>query len=253
MDSTTKGCIHSVIKEIVSGAGAATAFLALAFSLQDMENTLWLALDLAVAVYFSIRFSFQPVRGNIFGLSGAAVFLGLILLKLNGWLSLLLAVASFFGIRFCFHPDRKKVKVALPDGISRDAFKKYVAGCRLTLSEIKEISEVVRKPSFKHTILRLCSIGDNLVLNFEKDPRDIRIAHTLPDRLRRLHIMLAAYIDLSNQQDQSPQTLRALDATEKAVTKAVGKFEHLQHRLLENDAIDLRTNAKTFDNLLDFD
>lgn len=91
------------------------------------------------------------------------------------------------------------------------------------------------------------------MINFEKDPQDVLLARALPDRLQRLHEILSSYIELTNQRSQSPQTVRAIQDTEKAVTKSVTKFEQLHHRLLENDAIDLSTSAKTLDNLLDFD
>ncbi|MCI5224035.1 MAG: hypothetical protein D3924_15535 [Candidatus Electrothrix sp. AR4] len=188
---------------------------------------------------------------------GAAVIFIVLWIVLPGesdlLLSFALALGSYFGIRFFFHPGHKKVKVVLPDDISREEFKAYISNCELALSLVRVDIDSVRNPSFKTSLLHLCDLGDDLMTNFEKDPEDIRIAQALPDRLRRLHEMLTAYIDLSDQRSQSPQTIRALEATEKAVTKAVGKFEQLHHRLLENDAIDLSTNAKTFDNLLDFD
>jgi hypothetical protein len=81
----------------------------------------------------------------------------------------------------------------------------------------------------------------------------MRLAVSFPDRLKRLNDMLATYIDLSAQKTRSPQTARALETTENAVTKALGKFEMLHDRLMENNAIELSTNAKTLDNLLDFD
>ena len=169
------------------------------------------------------------------------------------WMALGLSLGSYFGIRLLFPPPHRRVSVELPDGISREAFKEYLSRCRLTLALVREDAEAVKKLSFQKTVLHLCELGDDLLVNFEKDPADIQIAQALPDRLQRLHEILGGYIDLAGQRNQSPQTVRALEATEKAVTKAVGKFEQLHHRLLENDAIDLSTSAKTFDNLLDFD
>jgi hypothetical protein len=169
------------------------------------------------------------------------------------WMALGLSLGTYFGIRLLFPSVDKKVKVALPDGISQEVFKKYISQCSLSLSLVREDAATVKNLSFQSTLLHLCDLGDDLVVNFTKDPGSIRIAQNLPDRLLRLHEMLSSYLDLSKQQNQSPQTMRALQATEKAVTKAVGKFEQLHRRLLENDAIDLSTNAKTLDNLLDFD
>ena len=188
--------------------------------------------------------------------SGAAITFLVLELKISfmpWWLSFGLALCSYVGIRLIYPPEYKKVLAELPDNMSRAEFTQYLSRCRQALSLVGKDAEAIRKLSFKKTVLRLCELGDELVLNFEKDPNDVHIAQALPDRLRRLHEILTGYLDLANQRNQSPQTLRAIEDTEKAVTKAVAKFEQLHHRLLENDAIDLSTNAKTLGNLLDFD
>ncbi|MCI5146661.1 MAG: hypothetical protein D3923_14330, partial [Candidatus Electrothrix sp. AR3] len=203
--------MYSTIREITSGLGAACIFLVLILLLNDLESTLWLAFGGAVGSYFGIRFSFQKIRENIFGMSAAGIFFLLVLLGMDGRLGLPLAVGSYFGIRSLFRPGLKKI--ALPEGISREAFKEYISRCKLALSLVREDAETVKNISFQRTVLHLCDLGDDLVINFEKDPEDIRIAQALPDRLQRLHQMLAAYIDLAHQKNQSPQTTRALEAT----------------------------------------
>ncbi len=193
------------------------------------------------------------IKELISGIGAALIFLLLFVNGLFWWLSLLLAVGGYVGIRLLFPPEHRRVLATLPEGVSQEAFKEYLAQCRLALSLVRADAEAVTNLSFKKTVLHLCGLGDELLINFEKDPQDMQMATALPDRLQRLHEILTGYIDLANQKTQSVQTARALEATEKAVTKAVAKFEEMHHRLLENDAFDLSTNAKTFDNLLDFD
>lgn len=187
------------------------------------------------------------------GIGAALIFLALLFKGLFWWLSLLMAIGSYVGIRLLFPPEQRRVLAELPEGVSEEAFREYLAQCRLVLSLLREDADAIRKDSFKKTVLHLCDLGDELLINFEKDPQDVRVAQALPDRLQRLHEILTGYTELAGQRIQSPQTARALEETEKAVTKAVAKFEQMHRRLLENDAIDLSTNAKTFDNLLDFD
>ncbi len=193
------------------------------------------------------------IKELVSGIGAALVFLLLFVNGLFWWLSLLLGIGAYAGIRLLFPPEHRRVLATLPEGVSQEAFNEYLAQCRLALSLVREDAEAVTNLSFKKTVLHLCGLGDELLINFEKDPQDMRMAAALPDRLQRLHEILTGYIDLANQKTRSVQTARALEATEKAVTKAVAKFEEMHHRLLENDAIDLSTNAKTFDNLLDFD
>jgi hypothetical protein len=188
------------------------------------------------------------------GIGAAFIFLGLLFAAgMSGLFSLLLAIGGYVGIHQLFPPEHQKVLAVLPEGVSREEFRQYLSQCRLALSLVYEDAAAVNNLSFKKTVLHLCELGDDLLINFEKDPQDMQVAQALPDRLQRLHEILVGYIDLANQKTHSPQTVRALEATEKAVTKAVAKFEEMHHRLLENDAIDLSTNARTFDNLLDFD
>jgi hypothetical protein len=193
------------------------------------------------------------IKELVSGIGAAFIFLLLLVQGAFWWLSLLLAVGGYVGIRLLFPPEHRRVQAELPEGVSRAAFNEYLSQCRLALSLVREDAEAINNLSFKKTVLHLCGLGDELLVNFAKDPQDMRMAQTLPDRLQRMHEILTGYIDLANQKIQSPQSARALEATEKAVTKAVEKFEQLHHRLLENDAMDLSTSAKTFDNLLDFD
>ena len=193
------------------------------------------------------------IKELVSGIAAAFIFLLLLVQGAFWWLSLLLAIGGYVGIRLLFPPEHRRVLAELPEGVSRAAFDEYLAQCRLALSLVREDAEAVKNLSFQKIVLHLCGLGDELLANFAKDPQDMKIAQSLPDRLQRLHEILSGYIDLANQNIQSPQTARALEATEKAITKAVAKFEEMHHRLLENDAIDLSTSAKTFDNLLDFD
>jgi hypothetical protein len=193
------------------------------------------------------------IKELVSGIAAALIFLALLVKGLFWWLSLLLGAIAYVGIRLLFPPEHRKVLAELPEGISQEEFETYLAQCKLSLSLVRDDTEAVKNLAFKKTLLHLCGLGDELLVNFEKDPQDMRMAQALPDRLQRLHEILVGYIDLASQKIQSPQTAKAMEATEKAVTKAVAKFEELHHRLLENDAIDLSTNAKTFDNLLDFD
>lgn len=193
------------------------------------------------------------IRETIAGLGGGILFLVLLFQGMTWWLCLALSFGSYFAIRMMFPPDHKKVVAVLPENISQQEFNNFISRCKSSLSLVREDSANIKKLSLRKTVAHLCDLGDDLVVNFEKDPADVRVAQALPNRLERLHKILTDYIELAGQRNQSSQTLRALAATEKAVTKAVGKFEQIHHRMMENDAIDLSTSAKTFDSLLDFD
>jgi hypothetical protein len=193
------------------------------------------------------------IKELVSGTGAAFIFLLLLFKGLFWWMSLALAIGSYVGIRLLFPPEHRRVLAELPEGVSEESFREYLAQCGLALSLLREDADSISKTSFQTTVLHLCDLGDELLVNFEKDPQDMRVAQSLPDRLQRLHEIIAGYNELAGQRIQSPQTARALEETEKAVTKAVAKFEQMHRRLLENDAIDLSTSAKTFDNLLDFD
>ena len=193
------------------------------------------------------------IKEVISGTGSACLFLVLFFFGMPWWMSLGLAGAGYFAVRIMLPPERQKVRVVLPAGVGREEFDDFMARCRRNLALVRGSAAVLTNKAFQDTVYRLCDLSDDLVLNFAKDPADMRAALVFPDRLGRLHAMLTTYIDLSGQKSQSAQTLRALKTTESAVAKAVSKFEDLHHRLLENDAIDLSTSAKTFDNLLDLD
>ena len=200
---------------------------------------------------------YSVIREITSGLGAAFIFILLWIIlpgENDALFAFFLSLISYFGIRLLFPSlSSKKVSVELPEGLSQETFTSFLTACTENLTLLRNDAESINNLPFRSTVLHLCQLGDELLINFEKDPQDVQVAHALPDRLQRLHEVLAGYLDLANQRSQSPQTVRAIQDTEKAVTKAVTKFEQLHHRLLENDAIDLSTNAKTLDNLLDFD
>lgn len=219
------GCLYPIVRELISGLGAVSlfSFLSIPIFIKDIldgseKSFLWLlAFLLSLAAYFGIRFG----------------------------------ISLIFNLLF---PDLyKKVQVELPEGLAEDTFTVFLSACAENLALLRKDAKAIQQVAFQQSVLHLCDLGDDLLINFEKDPRDVQAAQELPDRLQRLHEILTGYLELTGQRSQSPQTLRAIRDTEKAVTKAVGKFEQIHHRLLENDAIDLSTSAKTLDNLLDFD
>ncbi len=209
--------MYSIIKEITSGFSAAVVFI--------LSGT---------PIFFK----------DIFDGSETSWLWGL---------ALVLSFGTYFGVRRLFSPLSRKVSVELPEGLSKEAFTAFLVACAESLALLKKDAEAINKLSLRRTVLHLCALGDELLVNFEKDPRDVQVARALPDRLQRLHEILTGYLELADQRTQSPGTVRAVQDTEKAVIKTVTKFEQLHHRLLENNAIDLSTNAKTLDNLLDFD
>uniref|UniRef100_UPI00405725F5 5-bromo-4-chloroindolyl phosphate hydrolysis family protein n=1 Tax=Candidatus Electrothrix sp. TaxID=2170559 RepID=UPI00405725F5 len=215
--SKALGCLYPMVREIIAGFGAIFVFLPL-------------------SIFIFIKDILDGSEKSVLWILAFALSLG-----------------TYFGIRHLFPPLYKKVEVELPEDLSKDTFIAFLTTCSENLTLLKKDAESINKLPFRSTVLNLCQLGDELLVNFEKVPRNAQVAQTLPDRLYRLHEMLIGYLDLSTQRNQSPQTMRAIDNTEKAVIKAVAKFEQLHHRLLENNAMDLSTNAKTLDDLLDFD
>ncbi len=199
---------------------------------------------------------YSIIREMTSGLGAAFIFILLWIIlpgENDALFAFFLSLASYFGIRLLFPPLSRKVSAELPEGLSKEAFTAFLVACTESLALLRKDAESINKLPFRRAVLHLCELGDELLINFEKDPQDVHAARALPDRLQRLHEILTGYLELANQRNQSPQTVRAIQDTEKAVTKAVTKFEQLHQRLLENNAIDLSTNAKTLDNLLDFD
>lgn len=239
--------LHFIAREVVSGFGAAFVFMIIILS------------SIMSSIVSSMKdiFSDKDIISSILdGSLWNTILDGYLRDIFDGSLWIMafaLSLATYFGIRFLFPSPYKKVVVELPEGVSKDTFKIFIEACTDNLALLRRDAASIHKLPFRSAVLHLCHLGDDLLVNFEKDPKDVQVAHALPDRLQRLHEILTGYLELAQQRSQSPQTLRAMKDSEKAVIKAVAKFEELHHRVLENDALDLSTNAKTLDNLLDFD
>ncbi|SLM32659.1 hypothetical protein MTBBW1_790057 [Desulfamplus magnetovallimortis] len=168
------------------------------------------------------------------------------------WAGFILSIIAYAAIRMLFPPEIRKVQVTLPEGLSQNDYGLFIRNCHENIRGMKKRSSELKGP-FQKDVQQLLNVCQGLVNNFEKDPEDIKNALVFPDRLERINVMLDNYMDIVHQPVQSPQTARALETTQKAIQKAILRFQELQVRLLENDALDLSTRAKTFDNLMDFD
>ncbi len=242
--------LHFIAREVVSGFGAAFVFMIIILS-SIMSSIVSSMKDI-----FSFIKDKDIISSILDGSLWNTILDGYLRDIFDGSLWIMafaLSLATYFGIRFLFPSPYKKVVVELPEGVSKDTFKIFIEDCADNLALLRRDAASIHKLPFRSAVLHLCHLGDDLLVNFEKDPKDVQVAHALPDRLQRLHEILTGYLELTQQRSQSPQTLRAMEDSEKAVIKAVAKFEELHHRVLENDALDLSTNAKTLDNLLDFD
>lgn len=242
--------LHFIAREVVSGFGAAFVFMIIILS-SIMSSIVSSMKDI-----FSFIKDKDIISSILDGSLWNTILDGYLRDIFDGSLWIMafaLSLATYFGIRFLFPSPYKKVVVELPEGVSKDTFKIFIEACTDNLALLRRDAASIHKLPFRSAVLHLCHLGDDLLVNFEKDPKDVQVAHVLPDRLQRLHEILTGYLELAHQRSQSPQTLRAMEDSEKAVMKAVTKFEQLHHRVLENDALDLSTNAKTLDNLLDFD
>jgi hypothetical protein len=174
------------------------------------------------------------------------------------WLMGLSAAGAYLGIRWMVDQDSPPApqrRIILPEGMDEAQVRQFDETCRTQIQQMQVDRKRIQagRTSFVQDVDRLLGVIEPLLDNFKDDPKDIRVASTLPRQLKRLAEMIHQYAELASHGVVSISTQRAMARTEQTVRKAIERFQQLHRRLLDDDAIELETNAKTLDNLLDLD
>lgn len=165
------------------------------------------------------------------------------------WLVLGFSSVYFVSVRLSF-PGEKKIE--LPEDVDRKQFNVFCKQYKKNLAAIRSIQPDILDDDLKLAVKTLCNLCDSLLAKILKDPRCIKIIPQLPDRLSRLLSIIEAHNELALE-PLSLYSRGALRETTEMIEASISHFDSGHHRLLEKDALDLITDAKTFSTLLSMD
>ena len=186
-------------------------------------------------------------REMISGGLAAGAFLGLAVVKMPLALTGVLALTTYACVRMLLpgsSPDEDK---------ARAASKIFIQSCRADTEAIRKAGKAVPPGRFRDAITKLVSVCNTLIQCFQQNPERMAVAAQLPGKLKSLREMAEGYVELVRYREDATAADDALKKAEEVFPIAADKLKALLARMLEEDAVKLKSHARAYEELIDFD
>lgn len=130
--------------------------------------------------------------------------------------------------------------------------QRFLTSCHEEIDRIERLAAGIPPGGFQTSVDALVSVGRKLTQCFRETPERIDVTLSFPDRLRQLREMLEGWSSLARYRDDASSAGDALATTERVIPAAVQRFERLLERVLEEDVMKLKINARMYSELMDF-
>ncbi len=163
-------------------------------------------------------------------------------------LPLVVGVALFFILKTLLG-KREHAKTVAFEGVTYgdiDAVttsgKKYAAEMRTAINRLGQ-SDV------RGAVIDICNISDAMMNMLKDDPRDLRIVKQfITYYLEPTHKIILKYAELATARPMPADAVATLERTEKSLANIRKTFLQQKDKMLANDAMDLDTEIKVFEN-----
>jgi 5-bromo-4-chloroindolyl phosphate hydrolysis protein len=191
-------------------------------------------------------------RSDLAGAAAAIVVLlaALFLLNLPVWLALPVAVVIYVAVRLIWQDAPKEVLPGMSDADVRLSVKRG----RDTVGRIQQSAAQIQKPAVKANVLKICSIANDILTDFQQDPKDvIHAPNFLDDMLNPLANVVDRYVRLAAHGSEAGADA-TLTKIETDLFPTVEKnFSGLYRQLVEDDVIDLDAASEGLKALTDLE
>ena len=192
-------------------------------------------LPLIIITVFHAVFTFYFSPGVIFQI--AAVFIDILLLGF--WV--------FSGRLFV---KRRKISesVLKYSGVSSDVLIEAIDDGNRKREMLLKLSDSIENRAVKDTAIEISEIIKDILLDIEKDPKDLKLAKKFLTYYLDTTIKITRrYIDLSNRKVKSDEVQSSLAKTEDTLVKMKSAFGQMFSKLLEDDVMDLNSELQLLD------
>lgn len=166
--------------------------------------------------------------------------------------SLVAAVAGYGAGMLLFSPRKKDDGITMQlSGLSQESIERTIREGEDKLCQIQALKSQVRKPMIKNKVKEICTLIEKILEDFEKDPKDIKIARQFMNYYLDATIkILTRYVDISAQPVLSDKMQETVEKAERLIESIRKAFEIQLVKLLQDDVLDLDVEMSVLENTL---
>lgn len=186
-------------------------------------------------------------RELISGGIAAGGFIALAAIKMPVAVSGVIALTTYACVRLLLPASNREEDEA------RAAARTFIQACRTETEAIRKAGKSVPPGGFRNAISKLVSVSNTLIQCFQQNPARIRVAAQLPGKLHSLREMAEGYVALLQYRQNTDAADDAIHKAEEVFPVAADKLKALLARILEDDVVKLKSDARAYEELIDFD
>ena len=183
-------------------------------------------------------------------IAGLTFLIFLFAIKLSIILSLGIGIISYIASLFTFS-SYGKIRDNMPVGVSEELLIKTIQAVSDKLKILTSHMEKIEKPSVKSKVRDICVTVENIMVNFEKDPKDIKAAKNFLNYYLDATIgLVEKYKDLSSRNVKSDNIQATLAKAENLINIIRESFNKQYLKLLEDDVMNLDVEIQVLEKTL---
>ncbi len=179
--------------------------------------------------------------------SGLVFLLFHLYLDAGPWIAAAVTVAAFVGLSLIGDSIGSRRRVLLTDaGVAdRESFDRLLSQGYAGIKEIRSLEGRIRNEEVRRKVEAICDIGDKILANIEKNPKDAGLARKFFTYYLDTAVKIVArYIEISRQNLNDPNVARTLQRAEGILDSIRDLFERQHARMFEDDVFDLDTEME---------
>jgi len=185
---------------------------------------------------------------------GAIVVLGYGMTLISGLISIPYVVPVIIGIVLFFIvksllSKREKAKAIAFEGVTYGDLDAITSSGRIYSQEMRTAINRLGQSDVRSAVNDICNISDSIMGMLKDDPRDLRIVKQfITYYLEPTHKIIIKYAELATARPMPSDAIATLERTEKSLVNIRKTFLQQKDKMLQNDAMDLDTEIKVFEN-----
>jgi len=185
---------------------------------------------------------------------GAIVVLGYGMTLISGLISIPFVVPVIIGVGLFFIVKsllgkREKAKAIAFEGVTYGDLNAITSSGRIYSQEMRTAINRLGQSDVRSAVNDICNISDSIIGMLKDDPRDLRIVKQfITYYLEPTHKIIIKYAELATARPMPSDAIATLERTEKSLVNIRKTFLQQKDKMLQNDAMDLDTEIKVFEN-----
>ncbi len=160
----------------------------------------------------------------------------------------IVGVVLFFILKSLLSKRERSREVAF-EGVTFGEIDTITNSGRKYSQEMRSAINRLGQSDVRSAVNDLCNISDSIMTMLKDDPRDLRIVKQfITYYLEPTHKIIIKYAELATARPMPADAVATLERTEKSLVNIRKTFLQQKDKMLQNDAMDLDTEIKVFEN-----